>query len=78
MELSKEHIRGLLLCDFKYGFVRSGRESDVDNNRLQQLVESDPRWTTREPPQDLGVHYAITARHYINWVGAQVGVVGSP
>ncbi|VDP06786.1 unnamed protein product [Heligmosomoides polygyrus] len=27
---------------------RSGRESDVDNDRLQQLVESDPRRTTHE------------------------------
>lgn len=42
---------------------RSGRESDVDNDRLRQLVESDPRRTTRELAQDLGVHYATIARH---------------
>ncbi|VDP07779.1 unnamed protein product [Heligmosomoides polygyrus] len=42
---------------------RSGRESDVDNNRLRQLLESDPRRATRELAQDLGVHYASIARH---------------
>ncbi|VDO70710.1 unnamed protein product [Heligmosomoides polygyrus] len=40
---------------------RSGRESDVDNER--QLVESDPRRTTRELAEDMGVHYAAIARH---------------
>ncbi|VDP50106.1 unnamed protein product [Heligmosomoides polygyrus] len=38
-------------------------ESDVDNDRLRQLVESDPRRTTRELAQDVGVHYATIARH---------------
>ncbi|VDO60117.1 unnamed protein product [Heligmosomoides polygyrus] len=33
----------------------SGRESDLDNDRLRQLVESDPRRTTRELAQDLRV-----------------------
>ncbi|VDO91731.1 unnamed protein product [Heligmosomoides polygyrus] len=41
----------------------SGRESDVDNDRLRQLVELDPRRTTRELAQDLGVHYSTFARH---------------
>ncbi|VDP14690.1 unnamed protein product [Heligmosomoides polygyrus] len=39
---------------------RSGRKSDVNNDRLRQLVESDP---TPELTQDLGVHYATIARH---------------
>ncbi|VDP14799.1 unnamed protein product [Heligmosomoides polygyrus] len=42
---------------------RSGRESDVDNDRLRQLVESDPRRTNRELAQDLNVLYATIARH---------------
>ncbi|VDP48192.1 unnamed protein product [Heligmosomoides polygyrus] len=43
--------------------IRSGRESDVDNDRMQQLVESDPWRSTRELAQNLGVHYATIARH---------------
>ncbi|VDO92129.1 unnamed protein product [Heligmosomoides polygyrus] len=42
---------------------RSGRESDVDNDRLRQLLESDPQRTARELAQDLIVHYATITRH---------------
>ncbi|VDP19126.1 unnamed protein product [Heligmosomoides polygyrus] len=43
-------------------FILSGRESDDDNYRLRQLVESDSRRTTLEFAQDLGMHYATIAR----------------
>ncbi|VDP06235.1 unnamed protein product [Heligmosomoides polygyrus] len=43
------------------GSFRLGR--DVDNDRLRQLVESDPRRTTRGLAQELGVHYVTIARH---------------
>ncbi|VDO97017.1 unnamed protein product [Heligmosomoides polygyrus] len=62
MELSKEYIRVPLLYDFKFDSFRSGSETDVDNDRLRQLVESDPRRTT-EVAQDLNVHSANIARH---------------
>ncbi|VDO95926.1 unnamed protein product [Heligmosomoides polygyrus] len=45
------------------GTMWSRRESGVDNDRLRRLVESDPRRTTRELAQDLGVHYATIARY---------------
>ncbi|VDO69331.1 unnamed protein product [Heligmosomoides polygyrus] len=41
----------------------SGREPDIDNERWRQMVESDPRRTTRELAQHLGVHYAAIAMH---------------
>lgn len=43
--------------------VRSGRSSKVDNDRLRQLVELDPRQTTRELAQVLGVHFTTIADH---------------
>ncbi|VDP10468.1 unnamed protein product [Heligmosomoides polygyrus] len=39
----------------KVAHIRSGCESNVDNDKLRQLEESDPRRTTRELAQDLGL-----------------------
>ncbi|VDP10872.1 unnamed protein product [Heligmosomoides polygyrus] len=36
---------------------KNGRETDVDNDRLRQQVESNPRRTTRELAQELDVIY---------------------
>ncbi|VDO75004.1 unnamed protein product [Heligmosomoides polygyrus] len=57
---------------------RSGRGSDVDNDRLRQLVESAPQRTTRELAQDLGVHYATIARHQHQLGEVPKMAVGSP
>lgn len=43
--------------------VRSGRASEFDNERLCQLVKSNPRQTTRELAQVLGVHHSTIADH---------------
>ncbi|VDO29979.1 unnamed protein product [Heligmosomoides polygyrus] len=71
MELSKEYIRGPVVglmvhlgrAQGPIALHETGRESDVDNDRLRPLVESDPRRATRELAQDLGVHCAAIAKH---------------
>ena len=45
-----------------------GRASEVDNDRLRQLVELDPRQTTRELAAILGVHFTTIADH-LNQLG---------
>lgn len=43
--------------------VRSGRPSTFDNDELRQLVESDPRLTTREMSSILGCTHTTIERH---------------
>jgi hypothetical protein len=43
--------------------VRSGRPSELDDEALQQLVESDPRLTTREMATTLGCDHSTIVHH---------------
>lgn len=42
---------------------RAGRPSTVDRDRLQQVVEADPRMTARELAETLGVHNSTVINH---------------
>ena len=43
--------------------TRSGRPSELDNQALQQLVESNPRWTTYEVAAILGCDHSTILRY---------------